>query len=437
MQSRPPPPEPPVDAGPEAERPTDAAITAITATTPVEALPLSIRAKNALDRAGVLLARDLLGLPPNRLSAIRGVGRLVAKEIQELRNRWAELCKPDPGAAEPAFFPGYVGDDLMVQTALPGLSAELLADAGLHTLSQVAGAPLRQIAHLASRHQLDDAAVRKLLATEHARADARSHPTTLSTWIDALLPPLKKRQHVRALYGLEGPRVGELHTSPRQLAEALGMTPAAIYIALTKAKTDWAAHPALPDLSAQVRAVVANNGGAIPFAAAGAELLSLIPHAGEPDAAVRAAALVHIVVEVDKDRDDGLRFLRLGSGAPWVLSSDDTAAGLDKLGNAADELAARPILAGQAEAHRMLTLAAAGSPLALLPPEHLIRLAALASRKAAASSRLELYPRGLDPQRALELSAAVLTPPHRGRAAPAHRRPLPRGRTTAASPGAR
>jgi hypothetical protein len=63
---------------------------------------------------------------------------------------------------------------------------------------------------------------------------------------------------------------------------------------------------------------------------------------------------------------------------------------------------------GPAETHRVLSDLVTDTPLAELPADRLVRLAAEASRTAAASLRLELYPRGMDGRRALELSAAVL-----------------------------
>src|SRR5262249_16207577 len=48
------------------------------------------------------------------------------------------------------------------------------------------------------------------------------------------------------------------------------------------------------------------------------------------------------------------------------------------------------------------------SPLASVSPDRLLTLAAEASAHAAASARLELYPRGLDADRALRLSAGAL-----------------------------
>jgi hypothetical protein len=52
---------------------------------------------------------------------------------------------------------------------------------------------------------------------------------------------------------------------------------------------------------------------------------------------------------------------------------------------------------------------AAGTPLATLPADQRLALAARASTNAAASARLELYPRGMDATRALSLSLGALS----------------------------
>jgi hypothetical protein len=179
---------------------SDAVIAALAATTPIQALPLSNRVKNALDRAGLLCVGDLRGLPQNRLSAMRGVGRQVAKDILEFRERWERLGQTGSAPSEPAFFPGYRGADLMVQVALPGLPAtasDALVDAALHTLPQLAAAPRSQIMALAKRNGFDPASLASAISREHAAAQARNQPTTIGVWIDALLPAGKKRQRSR------------------------------------------------------------------------------------------------------------------------------------------------------------------------------------------------------------------------------------------------
>src|SRR4029079_10586013 len=125
---------------------------------------------------------------------------------------------------------------------------------------------------------------------------------------------------------------------------------------------------------------------------------------------VRAAALVRVVCEVDKEQPGALRFVRLRGEVPWVLADADLQADLRRLGEAADDLAARAVLAGPGETERALRDALdPESPLATAGPERLIRLADAASRPAAASPRLELYPRGMPAARALDLSAAALS----------------------------
>lgn len=387
---------------------TDTALATLAPTTPIQALPLSNRAKNALDRAGFLSVGDLRDLPQNRLSAMRGVGRQVAKDILDFRERWERLSKASPQTSEPAFYPGYRGADGMVQLALatlPPTTTEALADAGLRTLGQVAAASKAQIIALAKRNDFDPVALSSAIHRDHEAAQARNQPTTISAWIDALLPANKtNHQRARALFGLDG----KTFSGARELATSLAMTPAAIYIAVGKARADWAAHPAISGLVAEVHGVLDRAGGAMPLVAAGSELLSRIAHTDDPLEVGRASALVRVVAELDKDDPDGIRFVRLDGDVPWLLRNEDLEAPLKRLGVTADELASREVVSGHAEAHRVLAAIVEKTLLAELPADRLIRVAAEAGRRAAASSRLELYPRGMEARRALELSAAIV-----------------------------
>ena len=400
--------------------PTDEALREIAPNTSIAALPLSTRAQNALDRAGLLTAADLLSLPQNRLSAIRGAGRLVAQEIYEFRTRWEALA---PAAAElgPAFFPGYRGADLMVHVALIARDADVLADAGLRTLTLVAAAPEAHLRALSDRHGLDTGAVRAVLTAENRAADERARPTTLEGWVETLFAGKGKRiQHVRALFGLEGPKAGQLGITPAEIASAFRLTAANIYIALAKVKESWAQHPALPDLGESLRAQIAGEGGAAPLSQVAEWLATQLPVTESDDATarLRAAALVRAACEADHG---GLRLARLKhlGDAPWVLTAADLQTELEELGAAASRLSARPVPAGLAETARALREAivpaspsepgdGASSPLAAASDEKLVRLAAAASESAAASPRGELYPRGMPGARALELSASVL-----------------------------
>ncbi|MBL8609143.1 MAG: hypothetical protein JNL38_17580, partial [Myxococcales bacterium] len=232
-------------------------------------------------------------------------------------------------------------------------------------------------------------------------------------WIEALLPRKKgkKDRHlVRALYGLDAPFEGQLDVTVRELADKEGKTPAAVYVALGKARDDWAAHAALPELRAQTTSLVESMAGAAPLAGVADELTRSIPHgAGAPPNLQRAmaAALVRILVDVDKDAASGLRLVRLGEREPWVFVTDEHARVTRALGAAADALAARPTLVSTGEVRRAFADLIADTPLAAVKEERLFELAAQASEGAACSARLEIYPRGLDPKRAIELCAAT------------------------------
>ncbi|MBO6936772.1 MAG: BREX system serine/threonine kinase PglW [Deltaproteobacteria bacterium] len=391
---------------------TEEQLGAIGPETLIEALPLSPRAKNALDRAGLLRAEDLLDLPDNRLSAIRGIGRRVAQEILGFRDRWRAARELTPVTPTP-FFAGYRGDDILVHTAgIEEEAATALRDAGLRSLGAIAGAPKHQIRALAKRHDFDERALRELLDAENRNANERERPSTIEGWVDALMPKRKRRmKHPRRLYGIEGTFTARLGVAVKELAEDQDVTTAAIYIALGKARDEWGKHGAIGELRKEVSAVLGAASGALPLDRAARHLLARIPHdrtTSDELLEAQAGALVRIVVEVEKEEDDGLQYIRLGGGQPWLFASDAHARAVKALGEAADMLAARPVLAGKGETERVLADTVAGTPLANVSSQRLAELAALASEGAARSSRLELYPRGMSPERALSLSASLL-----------------------------
>lgn len=400
-------PEPPTGADVD-----DASLAALDPACPIEALPLSPRARNALDRAGIARADQLLGLPNNRLSAIRGIGTRVAAEILAFRDRWVTARRTTP-TREPAFFPGYRGEDILVETsALPEALASALRDAGLASLSLVASAPASQVEGLARRQELSPDQVRAVLAAEHERAGERERPSTLEGWVDALLPPKHKAmKHPRALFGLEGPLGGRPDASVRDYATEVGITNAAVYLALGKARELWSKHGALGELRDLCASIVESAGGAIPLVRAADRLRATLVHDRAADEAIvraRAAALGRVVCEVDRDEDEGLRYVRLHDRTPWLFESDAHARAVRNLGDAADRLAQRTPLAAAGKVRRTLRDVVADGPLASLSDERLIELATDASRNAARSSRLEIYPRGMPAARALELSTSVL-----------------------------
>lgn len=399
---------------------SDADLAAIVPETPLEALPLSPRARNALDRAGVLCARDLLDIPDNRFAAMRGVGQFVAREIADFRRRWQKAHALAPQPDKP-FFPAYRGDDtLLVTMGLDAALSHALNDAGLRTLVALAGAPEAQVLALAKRHNVQATILHELLDKENRAANERARPSTLEGWIDALVSkPKKTAAYIRALYGLDEPFLGRIDVAPIEVAKHHGVTRANVYLALQTLREKWLKHPSMGELREAVFTVLELAGGGLPLPRVGEELLARFPHHRSVPPAVlvaRGVALLRVVLEVERQEDGAdsgapaLEIARMADDVPWLVASKPHGEAIAALGRAADDLAARAIVASPGEAARTLAEIVRDTPLASMSPERLVDLAALASTKAARSTRLELYPRGMPAERALELSAsAVLT----------------------------
>ena len=392
--------------------------------TPISALPLSPRALNALDRAGLIHAEELLTLPNNRLSAIRGIGTKVAHEILELRERWAAQLKDREGPEAPPFHPHYRGPELYLDgLGLPLALVTALDDAGVSTSGVLARTPAHQVEALLGRVGHEPSALRSTLAKlETAETDAP--PANLEAWIDALGISSKRAADVRVrqLLGLEPPFLGRVDVTLRDLVEALGVTRQAIARNLADAIKHWRGQAWVGALRSLALQTVDGLAGVTPLPLAIQALRTLIPHdpaiAHELSAA-RCGALLRVAVELGADdRQRGLALHRRTRGpigrdpstVLWLVSRPDLWLNIDNLGRRADELAKRPVLAASSETERVLELVVQNTALSAneLGLSRLVELAAWASHHAAASSRLELYPLGMAAARALELSAQAL-----------------------------
>jgi serine/threonine protein kinase len=421
-------------------RPSQAPVdyTSIAPELPVAQLPLSVRARNGLERAGLIHAQDLLSLPDNHVSAVRGVGRAVAKEILEFRKRWREARALVVADAK-AFVEGYAGPNLALTrcAAIEPQLARVLVDGALTTLAQVAAAPAARVEALCLAAEADPAALRAALEAEALRAREEKLPTSLESWLSLLFAGRSKaRGYVRALYGLEAPFAGRPDVTGAELGKHFALNPVNIYVAVAKQRDTWATLEALPDLLERCAALLEENAGVLSLVDAARRLLSELPHASttpEPLLLAQGAAVWRALAEATSATEKleptliVERLDRSDHGSLWIATDAARLNELRRLGRAADELAERPVLASPTEALRVLretlepapvpvsataipdTTDGPHSPLAQLPPERLVPLAASASRKAAASAHLEVYPRGMENERALRHSAAILT----------------------------
>lgn len=394
----------------------------ITLDTPVAALPLSVRARNALDRSGVLNTRDLLELPRNHLSLIRGVGRNTVQEILKVVSEIEPRLTPTITPPVPLFRGPWRGQDVGVGH-IKGLSSDavsVLLRAGLTRLSQIAVAPKERIERMLAKEVKSPKAQLKLLvdalkAGASGKAVPSDQPQSIEAWLDALAPqpsPGKRqayRQHVRHLIGLD-PLKGQRHGDLNAVARALGISRQAVHISLQTAREHWRSHPGLTALVDVVRAALESLGGVAPLSRLGEHLRVYLPHERGADtdaeAPFRAQALLSLVGRLD-DASQPPLFGRI-HGTPWLSLDRERLELARGLGDCADRLAARDPLPSSDEVLERLRELLTGSSLLSLPADRLVTLAGDASQQAAPSARLELYPRGMATERALLLAAGAL-----------------------------
>lgn len=412
--------QPDEDAGAE---PQDLALPAgLDLGTPVEALPLSVRAKNALDRAGVLQMRELLAIPNNQLSSMRGVGHGTWRDIRTLLDRpelapLRERAQAEARTAE-LFAAEYAGPATSVRfvAGLSPTASVRLENAGLHDLAAVAQTPRKRLALLLKSDQIAlEALLTALSRAAPAQADTGSK--TLEQWLERFLPAAQKRgdkplAHVRVLFGLDPAPGGRYVESASDAAAALGVSRALIYAAVTKLREQWAHVPELPDLADKVSSLLEAAFRIAPLDELSEVLLRELNAAStprsetDPERLRQARALVRVAIELSLE----WKLTRV-HGAHWVVPEAFDPKPLAEIGALADTLAASdPLLSAGAVQDRLREHLASdpAHPLAQLPGHRLVALAALASSRAAKSARLELYTRGLQSARALDLCVTGL-----------------------------
>jgi serine/threonine protein kinase len=379
--------------------------------TPVDALPLSARARNALDRAGVSTVAELLLLPRNQLSVVRGVGTHVAREIvalaDQLRTRFEIESRPP--LVSTFVRPRLVLDD--PEVGIEASTADRLIAAGINTTVDAALAPAARIEKLLGHARAE--ALRERLS---ALAAAEPTPGSLGDWARELIGRASTNEanrRLRVLVGLDptpdGRPDGGLPAARTvsEVAGAFGIEPAQVHSSLQFLRKRWADNAALTSLTQVLSSALDAASPAVPFI----ELAQSVAKArteGNPtaDDVRTAAALVRVALELRPTPPATWR--RMGK-IPWVARDPEVLDVLAALAETADKLAATEPLPSSEVVRASLIEVAAGTPLATLPPDQRLTLAARASENAAASARLELYPRGMDAARALSLSLAALS----------------------------
>ena len=395
--------------------PDAAALEKATSATLVEALPLSARARNALDRAGVATVADLLLLPRNHLSAIRGVGHKVAKEVVEIAEILRERISVDEA---PPLVPDFPGPRLPLdaeELELDEPTRARLGDAGLNHSMDLASTPAARLEHLIGKDTVEP--IRRRL---EALATEQPAEGSVEQWVQCLLAPSGGRKteaekRVRTLVGLDPLPKGIEDDAPpgarsiAQVAGAFGIATPLMHSSLQTMRQRWDGEDCHQDLSLALLEVLDDHGPVCTLADTALLLVRLRNSIDDPDEGLRArtTALIRTALEL---RPAPIHWRRI-HGQVWVAENSAVLDTLASLADAADALAtSEPLPSSETVRARVLEITAV-TPLASLAHDRLVTLAAAASGKAASSARLELYPRNLSARRALQLSQSVLTTP--------------------------
>jgi serine/threonine protein kinase len=333
--------------------------------TPVAGLGLSGRAVSALDRLNVRTVHDLLRQPPRRVWRMRGVGnrtrRQLGSVLRVLHDRFPDV-EPDTDTATTT----HGGEETTHQVVW---SVDRLVDTLLGKADQ--------------RSAQEATALRQLLNLDRRDTPALGHWETQTDVANALkLPKPRLHQWVVA------------------------------------ARKRWQKNASLTAVRDELVKLLGGQGGVMTAAElATAVLATRGSHQSDDDARHRlATAVVRAAFEVETSlAQPALAVRRRGRVAilSVIPEAAEPTALCDyavRLGDAADKLAADDEQTLPTPQRVLETLRRIGQPpsTAYLSDIRLVTLAAAASQKAAVSSLLEIYPRGMPARRALKLSLGGL-----------------------------
>ncbi len=192
------------------------------------------------------------------------------------------------------------------------------------------------------------------------------------------------------------------------VAEGLGITRARVSQVLVKARPRWVKDPALTALRGEIADLLPTQGGVMALRELVQTMLTLRgSDADERTRLDRASAVARAIVEAEHERAEP-RFGDYRRGdVVFVAVGEEAADFASQLGAMADDLARRDPLLPPARVLDELQLLDLPDNTAV-SAARLVLLSAAASANAAASSRLEIYPKGMPGDRALRLAQGAL-----------------------------
>ena len=397
-------------------------------------LPLSTRARNALDRMGIYTVQDLAQLRPNWLSGVRGVGTKTARSLVELAARIQDVLElGNPDTVE-AFMPGWHGAIVPLEKVrtrkLRAATADAFMEAGYVDSGRLASAPAALVKNLVRNAK--GTTLTEVRAWLDGLVTEDAAPTTLRLAVYSFAPSPAGRQkpsleRLRQYLGVT-PVEGILPGNANALAEHLAVTRQLISLELQRFRGRWkeaaTTRRLLEDLYGALRNALEASAGVLPMQAAGDVVLGMVgveSDVGTTEARRLAEALVRVVGEVDVRElgiEDGARLLIKTRAKTTVVALDRPALAVaDALGDVADGLVVNSAVHVEAAAATSLRGALTGAvdldgervaQAAALSDRNLVELAVSSATAARLSARGELYPAGLASEKAVMLSAAAL-----------------------------
>ncbi len=334
------------------------AMTATPLTTMAE-LGYSLEAQDVLERMGIHNARELLAVDRIRFRYLRGVGDKIRKEI---RLTAKELARLRPDLTQGRSTVHDADEEAGGAVSVNELAAQLLP-------RRPAGDDRPEEAALAHYLGLDD-------------------NVPAGSW----------------------PSLGES-------AQANQVDRGTLTAALIKARERWLKNPAFTELRQQLDTLLRSQGQVMSTIESSMALLALRGCAAQDDAERlrQASAVLRAAVEAESHLDqprfeafDHQPCALIATASAWADYARQLGAAADACA-LADPLLPPPRVLETLEGVPLpAVLAADTAPAAAIAPSRLLRLAASASRKAALSSRQEIYPRGMAPLQALRQSLGAL-----------------------------
>jgi len=329
-----------------------------TLTTQLVELGLSTRAANALDKLNAVTVRDLLRISLWRLNRLPGVGKKTIREISGMHGRLRKKFPDVAPAVEPeaSVAPEEAGEAAPAVPTLDFIVQQLRTTGG-----KTAGSAERALVQL-----------------------VLGLPTEL--------------------------RPAPLHwPSQIEAAQAAGVSRQRIGQVIVGARKRWLKFASITDLRDALFSLLEAEGGVMTVDEAADALLaargSVLDGAERQQAGL---AVVRAVVETEGCAE-AARFLEArGAGKVLIARSPELADYVFRLGEQADALARLDPLAPPARVIESLRAVPVPPGVPALTDSRLVRIGVRVSSEASLSSRMEIYPRGMDAARAVRLAAGAL-----------------------------